>query len=169
VADIEETEDAFIGNAYDERGYVLREKQVFKKSEWRMVFGGGDGMISIHIPHGARFDADAVDASIEMTKEILGRCYPEYDYKTFFCGSWLLDPQLCDLLKPKSNIISFCKRFKPLAIQDGGTCVFSFVFRKPNMDFEISELPETTSLERAIKNHYLGGKAIYEYFGYFLP
>ena len=28
-------------------------------------------------------------------------------------------------------------------------------------------LPESTSLERAIKNHYLGGKAIYEYFGCF--
>lgn len=168
-AALEETDEAFIGNAYDERGYVLREKQVFKKSEWRTVFGGGDGMISIHIPHGARFDAQTVDESINRTKRILKECYPEYDYKTFFCGSWLLDPQLCDILKPESNIVGFCKRFKPLAIADAGTCVFSFVFGKPNMDFEIADLPETTSLERAIKNHYLGGKAIYEYFGYFLP
>lgn len=168
-ATLEETDEAFIGNAYDERGYVLREKQVFKKSEWRTVFGGGDGMISIHIPHGARFDAQTVDESINRTKRILKECYPEYDYKTFFCGSWLLDPQLCDILKPESNIVGFCKRFKPLAIADAGTCVFSFVFGKPNMDFEIADLPETTSLEMAIKNHYLGGKAIYEYFGYFLP
>lgn len=168
-ATLEETDEAFIGNTYDERGYVLREKQVFKKSEWRTVFGGGDGMISIHIPHGARFDAQTVDESINRTQRILKECYPEYDYKTFFCGSWLLDPQLCDILKPESNIVGFCKRFKPLAIADAGTCVFSFVFGKPNMDFEIADLPETTSLERAIKNHYLGGKAIYEYFGYFLP
>ena len=169
VATLEESDDCFIGNVYDERGYVSREKQIFKKSEWHTVFKGGDGMISIHIPHGAKFDEYTVNDSIQRTKEILERCYPEYDYKTFFCGSWLLDPQLCDILKPESNIVKFCKRFKPLAIQDAGTCVFSFVFRKPNMDFEISELPETTSLERAIKNHYLCGKAIYEYFGYFLP
>ena len=168
-ATLEETDEAFIGNAYDERGYVLREKQVFKKSEWHTVFKGGDGMISIHIPHGARFDAQTVDESINRTKRILKECYPEYDYKTFFCGSWLLDPQLCDILKPESNIVGFCKRFKPLAIVDSGSCVFGFVFKKPNMDFCISELPETTSLERAVKNHYLGGKAIYEYFGYFLP
>ena len=169
TATLEETDEAFIGNVYNERGYVSREKRVFKKSEWHTVFGGGDGMVSIHIPHGARFDADTVNFSIERTKEILKKCYPEYDYKTFFCGSWLLDPQLCDILKPESNIVGFCKRFKPLAIVDAGTCVFSFVFGKPNMDFEIADLPETTSLERAIKNHYLGGKAIYEYFGYFLP
>ena len=33
---------------------------------------------------------------------------------------------------------------------------------------KIDEL-SARNLERAIKNHYLGGKAIYEYFGYFLP
>lgn len=169
TATLEETKDAFIGNVYDERGYVKKEKQTFKKDEWNILFKGGDGMVSIHIPHGARFDSETVRASVERTKVIIREYYPEYDFKTFFCGSWLLDPQLCDMLSPESNIVKFCKLFKPLAVKDSGSCVFGFVFNKPDMNFEISELPETTSLERAIKTHYLDGKAIYETFGYFLP
>ena len=39
---------------------------------------------------------------------------------------------------------------------------------KPDMNFELDELPESTSLERGIKSLYKNGGAIYETTGFFL-
>ena len=61
-------------------------------------------------------------------------------------------------MKTSSFLLILCGEFNG---------VFNFVFKKPNNDFDIRDLPETTRLERALKAHYLGGKAIYEMYGYF--
>ena len=169
VASCVETEDAYIGHIYDDRGFVSKEKKTFNKTEWSTLFSGGSGMVSIHIPNGAKFDHETVGQTIERTKEIIKTCFPEFDYKVFFCGSWLLDPNLDTILPEGSNIVRFCKRFKPLAIRDSGDCVFGFVFNMPSSNVDVSTLPENTSLQRALKKYYLDGKAIYETFGYFLP
>ena len=169
MATYTETEDAHIGHVYDERGFVSKESHTFQKSEWNTLFTGGSGMVSIHIPHAARFDPATVDKTLERTKEILKECFPEFEYKLFFCGSWLLDPKLCEILPEGSNIVNFCRRFKPLAVKDNGTCVFGFIFSQPSTNCDISSLPESTSLQRTLKKYYLDGNAIYETFGYFLP
>lgn len=165
----ETTSDAYVGHPYDQHGRISRDRIALKKDEWSLLFSGGDKMISIHIPTGAKFTPEAIDASIERTKAILREHFPKYDYKIFFCGSWMLDPQIPRLLGEEKNVPKFCRRFHPLCVKDAGRAVFTFVFQKPNSDFEVSELPENTSLERALKNHYLSGKAIYETFGFFLP
>lgn len=169
TAVLETTSDAYIGHPYDERGFISKEKVALKKEYWTKLFSGGDKMVSIHIPTGAKFTPEAIDASLERTKNIIKEHFPEYDYKLFFCGSWMLDPQLPAILGEEKNISRFCRRFHPLYVKDAGRSVFTFVFQKPNANFEISELPENTSLERTLKNHYLSGKAIYETFGFFLP
>jgi hypothetical protein len=38
---------------------------------------------------------------------------------------------------------------------------------KSDMNFRVEDLPENSSLERALKKHFLSGKAIYETYGYF--
>lgn len=170
TATLEETSDAYIGHPYTDRGLVSKEKISLKKSEWSKVFSGGDKMISIHIPTGAKFTPEAIDHALERTSAIVKDHFPEYDYKLFFCGSWMLDPQVVDLLGENKNISKFCRRFHPLYVKSAGRGVFTFVFQKAyNAHFEISELPENTSLERALKKHYMSGKAIYETFGFFLP
>ena len=78
-----------------------------------------------------------------------------------------MDPQLIDLLGPDKNISRFCNRFKKITTKSSGKDVFSYVFWKPDMNFVLEELPENTSLERAVKKHYLEGKAIYGTTGYF--
>jgi hypothetical protein len=96
-------------------------------------------------------------------KELIAKHYPEFAYKAFYCGSWLLDPQLANMLKPESNIVNFGKKFIKIARKDPtGSDPLSFVFlqRDPNnVDFE--SLPENTSLERSLKKHYIDGKRIY--------
>ena len=170
IAATETFDDAYIGHPYDEHGRISREKIALKRSEWTKLFSGGDKMISIHIPTGAKFTPEAIDASLERTKAIVKAHFPEYGYKLFFCGSWMLDPQIPKLLGEEKNVSKFCRRFHPLYVKDAGRDVFTFVFQKTSAaSFEISELPENTSLERSLKKHYLTGKAVYETFGFFLP
>ena len=94
--------------------------------------------------------------------------FPEYKYKGYTCQSWICDPQLREMLSEDSNIIKFAKRFKSLTIKNDGSAVFSFVFKKMDNNFKIEDLPENTTLEKVLKNHYLNGKAIYSHEGYIL-
>ena len=78
-----------------------------------------------------------------------------------------MDPQLVELLGKKSNIAKFNLRFSKLVRKSPGNGVLNFIFLKPDNNFDLHSLPERTTLERKIKQHYLDGKFIYEQIGYF--
>lgn len=160
---IEETPTSWIGYACDEVGLVKNQKTELLKSEWKKVLEPGDVVVNIHIPVRADISDEAVENSLSEIRELLAKHYPEFAYKAFYCGSWLLDPQLANLLKPESNIVKFGKKFTKIARKDPiGSDPLSFVFLQAdtnNVDFE--SLPENTSLERSLKKHYLDGKRIY--------
>ena len=91
------------------------------------------------------------------------------DYKAFKCESWLMDPQLAKILGEDSNITKFVNRFIPACGRSAGRGVFSFVFLQPKpAEAVIENLPEDTSLQRKLKEHYLNGGCIYEMHG-FIP
>lgn len=72
----------------------------------------GDKVISIHIPGtGGPMSDEEVGASLKMAAEFFSKYFPDFDYKCYYCYSWLLDPTLKKLLKPESNIIKFQNRF----------------------------------------------------------
>lgn len=167
---LEETPTSWIGYACDERGLVENKKTELLKSEWKKVLEPGDWVVNLHIPSGADLSEEAIDKSLYEMREVLSKHYPEYDYKAFYCGSWLLDPQLANMLKPESNIIKFGKRFTKIAYKDPkGDAVLSFVFLQGDLNnVDLEALPENTSLERNLKKHYLDGKRIYEVHGIIL-
>lgn len=169
-AEIDENDTRWRGNPFDARGFVKREIVELPKSEWRLILAPDDPVVSLHIPgDNTPFTPEAVDATIAKTRAVLAKHFPDFKYKAFVCGSWLLDPQLVDLLGEKSNISHFCRRFTPITRKSAGRDVFSFIFHCPDTaNVDIAGLPENTRLERALKAHYLDGKAIYEMYGYFL-
>ncbi|TMG50253.1 MAG: hypothetical protein E6H89_11275 [Chloroflexi bacterium] len=72
------------------------------------------------------------------------------------CTSWLLDPQLAEYLAPDSNIVRFGRRFTLVGDgYDGDADVLRFVFHRiaPRID----DLPQRTTLERAIVAHLRAG------------
>ena len=110
---------------------------------------------------------ELITRSFAQTKELAEKYFPDFDYKGFICGSWLMDDQLIDMLGEDKNISKFCARFDKIGRKSGGRGVFSFVYLLPhtsNVDY--NALPENTTLERLLKKHYLEGKAIYEHYGY---
>lgn len=165
---VEETADEWRGHAYLENGYISSEVKVYPKAEWKKVLAAGDPTVSVHIPAGGGLTPAVVDETLAQFRTFLAKYYPEYAYKAFVCASWLMDPQLDTLLPQDSNIVQFSRRFTRLARKSQGDGVFNFIFLKPDMNFDIRELPENTRLEKAIKQHYLSGKAIYEMNGFIL-
>ncbi len=164
---IEETDDAWTGYPYTESGFAKKEKITLKKSEWTKVLEPADPVVSVHIPPGGGMTDELVSESFAQTKAFIDEYFPDFKYKGFICGSWLMDPQLVDLLGEKTNIAKFCKRFKPICVKSAAQGIFSFVFLKYHTsNVNIEELPEGTTLERKVKQHYLDGKAIYEMIGY---
>jgi len=164
---VEENEEVWKGYAFQANGYVSDEKIELPKNEWDKVLEKGDPVIRLHIPPYGKLTPELIDQTLEETKKFAAEHFSDYKYKAFACNSWLIDPQLDELLDEESNIVKFRKRFQSLTCKSTGEGVFDFIFNKPDMSFDIKDLPEDSSLQRALKNHYLSGKAIYEMEGFF--
>jgi len=130
------------------------------KAQWEKVLSHGDLSISIHIPASGKLTDALCMESYREAKRIFAECFPDMAFKTYFCHSWLMDPQLRAMLKPDSNILKFMSRYSlyPYEASENDD-VFAFVFTDPFKTY--ADLPETTSLMRSIKQHYLSGKSIY--------
>ena len=167
TATLEETDDAYIGYPYLPNGHISTEKMSLSKSEWSIKLKGGDPIVGLHIPPDEPFGNDIVEDAISGAKKLLATCYPEYKYKAFFCASWLCDPELINILGENANISKFCGRFIPLSAKSNAKDVFGYVYRAYGDDIDVASLPENTSLQKALKKHYLSGNAIYVMHGVF--
>lgn len=168
IAEINETSEYWEGHLHLDDGTVSKEKTRLYKNEWEKLMEKGDFVVSLHISPGERMTPELVDETIAETRKFFKKYYPDYKYKGFTCGSWLCSPKLGELLGEHTNIAKFSKRFRPLCSPNAGNAVFSFVFLKPDMNFEIKDLPENTSLERALKKYYLDGNVLHAMEGYFI-
>ena len=167
TANIKETASSYEGYPLDERGFVVNNIVSLSKNEWEKVLSPGDPVISIHIPASGSLSPAKVEESLQKATKFFREYYPDYEYKAFVCYSWLMDPQLIDLLGEEANISKFNARFRKVTEKSNGNSVFKFVFLKPDMNFVLEDLPENTHLEKALKKYYLDGKAIYGMAGYF--
>ena len=167
-AAITETDAYFEGYAAHPQNAVFSDTPVrLSKTEWRVAVRTEDDVLNVHIPSHVPLTKENADASYARAWKVLRACYPEYDPKCFTCFSWLMDPQLKQFLKPGSNLVAFQDKYLRFAMKSGGTDVYSFLFKKPVE--KIEDLCEDTSLQRAVKAHYLDDKYIYAQGGLFFP
>ena len=122
--------------------------------------------IEIHIPGGGKLTADSIDESLDEARTILRTLYPETLGKPLvFCtSSWLLSPELPELLPPESNILAFRARFQILDQWPAEKDFFNFLYglAKP---VPYSTLPEDTHLRRAVKQMLLSGRTLHAAMG----
>jgi len=164
VTEYEETAEAFIGNPVANH-LILKEKRVFPKTDWELVLAPGDDCLGVHIPRKTDFSPEKVEQAYREAREIAKRCYPEYSFKAFTCTSWLIDPALNEILGEKSKISQFSSRFSRFPAKSGGKEIFSYVYRIQYGDLPLEQLPEDTSLQRALKRRYLNGEYIHGFSG----
>lgn len=165
-ATVVETEDHFFGFCADCMGNCTDRSLEYPKSEWHLLLKKGDPILSVHIPNKGALTKEACEESYGRACEVFGNCYPEFGYKAFHCHSWMLDPRLGEFLSESSNILAFQKKYARYAGETMGKDVLNFVFKMQSGEYK--DLPEDTSLQRALKKLYLDGKYIYEYEGVFV-
>jgi hypothetical protein len=118
-----------------------------------------DVVLSVHITDfsGPLTPANC-DDSFDQARSFFATYFPETPPKYAVCSSWMLDPQLAEYLSPESNLIRFQRRFTP-AYQPGTSNrgILQFVFGM--LDADIDDLPQTTTLERAVVGHLRSGRS----------
>ncbi|MER5458973.1 acyltransferase domain-containing protein [Micromonospora sp. NPDC002389] len=127
----------------------------------RLQHHRGEGSIGLHIPEAGPLTPQAVTDSLDAARTFFPRHFPDEEYATFSCGSWLLDPQLREYLPEDSHIVRFQRRFtlEPYEEPDGLDAdveVLRFVFR--SLSTPLDELPRRTALHRAIVDHLRAGR-----------
>lgn len=133
-------------------------------------FGADPVYIYIHIPPADNgLQPDEVDASIQLAVARLEEYFPHIKGKQLvFCTStWLLSPQLREILKPTSNIIKFQDRFTVTEFSETAVPFLSFAFKVRACNADYSRLPEDTHLRRELKRRLLSGQSLQTGWGYF--
>jgi hypothetical protein len=120
-------------------------------------FKKGDPALSVHIPALGPLTPEACDASFDRARTFFGTHFPDAQRKVAICRSWLMDDQLADYLPATSNIVRFQRRFELLpGHAPGNGDVQLFVFGR--IPSSIDELPQETTLERAVVAHIRSGR-----------
>ena len=166
TVEFSETDTAFHGHPVTENCRVAPKAEEFPKALWEKVLGPGDSVVSVHIPRNADISPETTRSDLLEGMELVQKCYPDYAPKAFFCSSWLLDPNLEDILGKDSRIVKFGATFNRYPIKSNGRHIYGFVFDANLKGPE--EMPENTRLERGLKQLYLSGGYNHAYAGMYL-
>ena len=154
--------------------YIKTGKYYFDRSWWtyRQVrmsefrigileyeFDLENNVISIHIPSDAKLTKDNIDVSLKDAKIFINTYFPEYSKFKMVCDSWLLSPNLKLYLEENSNILLFQSYFNITNFEEDDYGFIEWLF-KENINFNVANFKEYTSLQRKVKKALLNGKKI---------
>src|SRR5699024_10951344 len=97
-----------------------------------------------------------VDASFARVGPFFGQHFPELTLRGLHCASWLLDPQMAEVLLVESNIAACGSRWQLSdARRPGDADALFFVSSRRRIsralsDIDLADLPQQTSLQRAV-------------------
>ena len=114
----------------------------------------GDPILEVHIPAGEPLLPDACLESFEAAKQF----YADMRSVGFTCVSWLLGPNLEEVLPPDSNVIQFKRMFQQVPCGSSDQQMCERVFDMFPLDLE--KAPQQTSMQRAILAYYKNGGKI---------
>ena len=121
----------------------------------------GEYAIETHIPQGQPLRYDECLESFKEATAFFDKYFPEIKADYFMCDSWLLSPELQNILNPETNIAKFNSLWTVIPFVKDNSAqaierVFGFGFKRA----ELENAPEETSLQRAVKAHLISGKEL---------
>lgn len=114
--------------------------------------------IAVHIPSDADLRKESVAQSLLAFHEFRKQYYPEWESVTLTCDTWMLVPDLKELLPEDSNVIAFQNLFEIDQVNHDETWYFGWIF--PGINTVDESLPEKTTLQRNLKKYLLDGKKL---------
>lgn len=123
----------------------------------------GEKCIAVHIPQGEKLDSDACARSFASANAFFAKYYPSYKYRCYNVITWLLNPELEQVLGNDSNIVKFAKTFTLLGrIPDSDMNERRvFGYKKDRANYSPKNALQRYTLEKIDK-----GKALFSYNGF---
>lgn len=112
--------------------------------------------IAIHIPSDADLRKESVARSIQGFMKFRKKYYPEWENVKLTCDTWMLMPELKELLGEKSNLLAFQSLFEIDTVDYDAVWYMGWIF--PGVEHDYEQLPEGTTLQRNMKAYLLAGK-----------
>lgn len=126
----------------------------------------GQAVLSVHIPSTAVLSSELLRTSyqsaLDFFKGPASRFCECGSPKGIICGSWLLAPILSRFLSASSGIRQFAQDYMIYAEDPQDENFYLWVFGKKE---DPQKLPQTTSLQRAVRTHLLSGGTIGSAYG----
>lgn len=152
---LELTDDAVVGHPILPIGRAVAEVHRLSRDEWEQILAPGDPVLQLHIPAGSRLGFEECGDSFRRSLAFFSRYFPEFKFVAWAGDSWLLDPQLEELLGPEANLVRFLREFYLLPIKSDGRDVLRRVFG--DVPDDLTRAPRDTTLRRALIDHLLAG------------
>lgn len=147
------------GNRVDLRQGVIGKDLVgLRIADHDLLLAPGMPAINMHIPADGPLTPQLVDDSIAQASPLLKRLGRHTPLGV--CESWLLDPALDGITAPESNICRFMHRFRKFPNPTPGSAIVERVCGWDADKLAIRDLPERTSLQRALKQYLLNGGTV---------
>lgn len=121
----------------------------------KLPFTYGEKLIYVHIPEGESLREEKCRASFDEAKEFFRRYFPKYEYRYYFCESWLLFEGNRDFMAKDSNILKFMSLFDIRYSLKIDEQAIERIFGKRRL-FK-KNYPEKTTLQRSAKRYMLEG------------
>lgn len=133
----------------------------------------GEKAVYIHIPQGEKLDYNECINSIKTADDFFKKYFPDYNYKYYFCESWLIFENNREFMAENSNIVKFMSLFDIHYSVNAEAQAFERIFGK-SINFnslsyklnknkrksDINSLSEFTSLQKSAKQYLLSGKKL---------
>ena len=115
----------------------------------KLPFDYGESLVYVHIPQGEKLSAEECIRSFEMAEEFFKKYFPDYNYRYYFCESWLLYEGNKEFMKEDSNILKFASMFTHAYSVKIDEQAIERIFGKRR--FFKKHYPENTSLQKNAK------------------
>ena len=121
----------------------------------KLPFPYGERVIYVHIPQGEKLEREKCIESFRMAEEFFKKYFPEYEYRWYFCESWLLYEGNKDFMSEDSNILAFASLFDHCYSIKVDVQTIERVFGKRRLLKR--SYPEKTALQKSLKKYMLSG------------
>ncbi|WP_254450621.1 acyltransferase domain-containing protein [Cohnella herbarum] len=156
----DQSDDRFIvGNPIRSSGFASEETIRLSASDWVVVLRRGDPVLEVHIPEDGPMRPEQCRESFDNATRFYREQFPEKPYRAFVCTSWLLDPQLADLVPAPANITSFQKTFSLFPVLSDERETYRRVFGTDDLDPVTAS--RDTGLRRAIVEYAEAGHLLH--------
>ena len=119
--------------------------------------------IHIHIPRYKDLNEEDVNKSLCLADKYIKKYYPELKNENlvYYTQTWLLSPEVKEILSDDSNIIKFQNKFNIIEYEQNINDFLNFVFDVVIDEVDYNDLLEKTTLQKELKKKLLNNEILH--------